>query len=276
MTPKKLFSVFLIALMFSGLAFGFCSPANAQSSKPASPSVPEFTVKYVDLSYDVLAATSINQYTGKTVTTQGYHVENRTIQLTMKNQPYNPIQNGLNVSFYYNVREKGQYSASTENWITIYNPGLDFPKASKSDYTILYFLIDENDYPFWDHLLNGGTVDFQVQAMVGAVHRISNITGDVNQPQFEMFPWVFDGQTSDWSGTQTIIVPANVASSPTSTPQPSSQNTISPTQSGTNPTVPQISWVEIVAFAILGVVVALLALVIVSMRRRIRGLERKL
>ncbi|MCL5876513.1 MAG: hypothetical protein M1540_01715, partial [Candidatus Bathyarchaeota archaeon] len=66
------------------------------------PSIPEFTLKYVDLSYDVPVTTSIDQYTGKTVTIQGYHVENRTIQLTIKNQPFTSyIENGQNISFYF-------------------------------------------------------------------------------------------------------------------------------------------------------------------------------
>jgi hypothetical protein len=81
----------------------------------------------------------------------------------------------------------------------------------------LYFSIDKNEFPFWEHLVNGGSVDFQVQALIGSVHRISNIAGG-NQSPFELFPWVFDGQTSDWSNAQTVNIPetsSSVSPSPT-------------------------------------------------------------
>ena len=102
-------------------------PASAQSIP--KPSVPEFTVKFVDYSYDVPTTTSIDPYTGKTVTNQSYHVENRTIQLEIKNQPFNSyIANGQNISFYFNVREKGHYE---ENWTTIYSVDNYYTSESK-------------------------------------------------------------------------------------------------------------------------------------------------
>ena len=55
------------------------------------PLTPEFTVKIVAHPYDVppKTTTTIDQYTGKeTTTTQpGYHVENKSIEITIKNQP---------------------------------------------------------------------------------------------------------------------------------------------------------------------------------------------
>jgi hypothetical protein len=54
-----------------------------------------FTVSFVDLSYDVPITTSTDRYTGQNITNQGYHVENRTIQITIENQPFSSyMENG--------------------------------------------------------------------------------------------------------------------------------------------------------------------------------------
>ena len=49
------------------------------------PSLPEFTVKLVEHSYDVPTTYSIDKYTGENVTHSGYHVENKTIEVSIKN-----------------------------------------------------------------------------------------------------------------------------------------------------------------------------------------------
>ncbi|MGA2385675.1 MAG: hypothetical protein ABSG33_03995 [Candidatus Bathyarchaeia archaeon] len=204
----------ILVMAISSVELMMAKPVCAQSVP--TPSVPQFTVKFVDSSYDAPTTTSTNQYNGQTTTNPGYHVENRTIQITIKNQPFTSyIQNGENISFYYNVKEKGQYAT---NWTTLYSPGYYFPTESNTGYTTLVYLIDANEPPFWDNLVNGGTVDFQVQAMIGSVHRISNITAG-NELPWEMFPWIFDGQTSDWSPTQTVTVPS-------SSPSPSQPPTV--------------------------------------------------
>ena len=70
------------------------------SSAITKPSVPEFTVKFVDASYNVPTTSSIDPFTGQNVTNEGYHVENRTIELIIKNQPFaSYISNGQNNSF---------------------------------------------------------------------------------------------------------------------------------------------------------------------------------
>ena len=71
--------------------------------------VPEFTVKLVDNSYDVPTTHSIDPYTGQNITNPGYHVENKTIEVTVKNQPFTPFYavDSFNASFYYNIRTKG-------------------------------------------------------------------------------------------------------------------------------------------------------------------------
>ncbi|MCW4000009.1 MAG: hypothetical protein NWE93_07205 [Candidatus Bathyarchaeota archaeon] len=269
-TRKASTFAFLLVLLAASLF-----PAAFAQSIP-KPKVPEFTVAYVDLSYDVPATTSIDQYSGKTVTTPGYHVMNRTLQLAIKNQPFtSTLLDGQNVSFYYNVKVKGQY---TSDWITVYNPDLYYPTQSASDTTVLYYLIDRNEYPFWDHLVDGGTVDFQVQALIGAVHRISNITGG-NQDPLDMFPWVFEGETSSWSSTQTISIPEDSVFASSQPGQTSSQtpDTNAPTSSAIEYTQSdaEFNWLAVAASVIVGIVVTLLVVFLVLMHRKIRVLEAK-
>ncbi len=214
-----LFLTLIIAL--SCLTLLIMKPANAQTSTPyPTPSIPQFTVKFVDSSYDVPTTTSINPYTGQTVTTQGYHVENRTIELIIDNQPFNAYSDahGSYPFLYYNVREKGHFA---ENWTEIYNPDNDYLIKSNSDYTVLSFGV-----PFE----GSGQIDYQVEALVGGIFR--------NSPQFAS-GYHFEGVASGWSPTQTVTIPASsVSPSPTST-------------------VPELSWLVIVplfVFTVIGVV----------------------
>jgi len=213
---SKSFSLLLV-LILAVSSLIIAKPAFAQTPTPSSvpistPSVPEFTVKFVDSSYNVPTTSSIDPYTGQNITNQGYHVENRTIELTIKNQPFNSyIANGQNISFYFNVREKGHYA---ENWTIVYSPDLVYPTESNSDYTVISYSLDENVYPFWNDVSSGGQVDFQVQTMIGYVSRVYNPNANGNQ--LDMYPWEFTGETSSWSPTQTVTIPANSTSASTS------------------------------------------------------------
>ena len=97
---SKLATLLLVAVLaVSSLIM--VSSAFAESS---TPSVPEFTLKYADYSYDVppKTTTSTDPYTNETITTTipGRHVENKTIEAT--------INNNIGAS-YYNFRYKGRY-----------------------------------------------------------------------------------------------------------------------------------------------------------------------
>jgi hypothetical protein len=69
-------------------------------------------------------------------------------------------------------------------------------------------------------VLAGSQTDIQVEAMIGYVHRV--IEGN-------SAPWVFTGETSGWSETQTISIPANTPLNPTSTPPTSPSQSPTPT-----------------------------------------------
>ncbi|MGD6852497.1 MAG: hypothetical protein ACQCN6_10610 [Candidatus Bathyarchaeia archaeon] len=48
------------------------------------PSVPQFTVKFIDTSYGTSPTPTINPYTGKTVIPKSVHVEARAIEVRIK------------------------------------------------------------------------------------------------------------------------------------------------------------------------------------------------
>ena len=82
----------LALMLFTLLAFSSLSVVSSVFAQSIpKPSVPEFTLKYIDNSYDVppSTTTTIDQYTGKEIvtTTPGYHVENKSIEITITNQP---------------------------------------------------------------------------------------------------------------------------------------------------------------------------------------------
>ena len=178
------------------------------------PSVPEFTVRFVDASYDIPTTYSTDPYTEANVTHPGYHVQNRTIEVAIKNQPFTPYQSDdQTINFYLNIRTKAHYATE---WITIYNPDRGYITQSNSEYTKVTFSLDDNIFPFWNNVPSGGIVDFQVQALIGYTHRAYNSS---ETDQLKMYPWVFTGEMSGWSNTQSVTVFGTIVSpTPTSTP----------------------------------------------------------
>ena len=150
------------------------SNTTTESASPEvsfSPSIPEFTVKLLDSSYDVPTTYSTDPYTGKQVAQGGYHVARRTIEIRIKNQPFTSYidSGGRNISFYYNIRMKGHY---TEKWDDIYSAEY-MPTRSGSQYTVISYN-SESRYSFdlapVSRMLEvspDGEIDFQMQALVG-------------------------------------------------------------------------------------------------------------
>ncbi len=232
--------------------------------KPAScqttPSVPEFTLKYVDYSYDVPPTYGINQYTGQNVTIQaGYHVDNRTMVFTIKNQPFTSYNDssGNYIGLYYNFRVKGHYgdewtyypfgTNGVSTWLygRFDSGSLSSPEypASNSDYTTasinFYSLFNEQNVPA------GSQLDFQVQVLIGQVNIVYTelMAGD---------GYNFTGESSDWSNTQTITI-ANGATSTSI----SSSTSANPTPTST-PAVPEFSWLVILPLFILMLSIAVI------------------
>jgi hypothetical protein len=228
---KVLAASFIIALLLSALAVAvlFCTvQASTDVSGIPKPSVPEFTVELVDSSYDVPTTYEINPYTGENVTYEGYHVKSTSIQVKIENQPFTPYLNesyNQTINFYYNIRIKGYY---TDTWIELYNPSDGFPHQwSDSQYTVFSYIWGGDANTLMGSksvsLPAGGKVDFQVEAMIGYVHRSGEPPG---------FPWTFYGETSGWSNTQTITIGES------QTPTPSPATTPTPTAPNMGPTSP--------------------------------------
>jgi hypothetical protein len=193
------------------------------------PSVPEFTLKFVDNSYDVPTTYSTDPYTGATVTHSGYHVQNRTVEVNIKNQPFTKYEaDGQIIDFYLNIRMKGNYA---EDWIDIYSPSRGFLTRSESEYTKIAYSLYDNEFPFWENFGQSGVVDFQVEALIGSVHRIIN--GSATNI-LQMAPWIFEGEESGWSNTQTLTISAS--SSPNSTSPTSPDQTTERATNGTSQT----------------------------------------
>jgi hypothetical protein len=253
---RKSFSLILVVILAASSLI-IVESAFAQSIP--KPSVPEFTLKLVDNSYSVPATVTIDPFTGANVTQPSHRVDNKTIEVIIKNQPFNPIliqegNSNWTTAFYYNVHFKGHYSG---DWIPIYFYGDPFPTPSNSDYTTIEYPLELTSpnassyylqvYREYDgsyssiptEIPSNAQIDFQVQAMIGNFHRGYNATAT---DQLQMFPWVFEGQTSDWN-TQTITIP-ETASSP------------NPTLSLTPRNPPHLEPLEVIAF--LGVIITII------------------
>jgi len=210
-------------MTISGLSVMMVKPASAQTIP--KPSVPEFTVRYVDTSYDVPTTTSIDPYTGKTITNQGYHVEKISTELAIKNQPFTPFQLNVDgdsktINLFYNIHVKGHYSTSW-NYYQRYNGSSDGNLIQ--DYSSTYTTVPINQY-----MPKEGALDIQIEAMVGyEVGVISSVPGAPGTAR------VIRGENSGWSNTQTITIGETSSTSPTPSPTPT-------------PSVPELSWLAIV------------------------------
>jgi hypothetical protein len=227
-------------------------------------STPEFTLKLVDNSYDIPASTSINPYNGSTITRPGAHVENKTIELSIKNQPYNH-----NYVLFYDVRTKGHFD---ENWTKMISP-YDYPaefdssaywliietqplRASNSEFTVLSE--SANSYP------SNAQVDFSVRALL---YNVTSFQAATRQPTTYTLI-----EASDWSSTQTILINYNspiVSSSPSTDLNPSQTTTVAPSQSDPqNVTQFSLDWMQFTTIALLGVIAVVLAVVVVFLHKR--------
>ncbi len=217
----------LIILILAFLAALLVYPSRVLAK--SNPSVPNFSVQYVDHSYVVPIThwTTTDPYTGNQIThtSGGEHIDNRTIDLTITNQPFTPYKdtNNNTIQLYYNVRSKGHF----EQW----NGDSDFGshsvqelQASTSTYTVVSFNIED-----WGVSI-GGQIDFEVEAVTAYVN--------YNIPACERSYQTTVGN-SGWSNTQTITIgsptSANQTAPPISTPTPIFTQT-QPTFNPNNPT----------------------------------------
>jgi len=168
-------------------------PSQAPVSGTTNPSTPEFTLQFADHSYDVPPTYKTDPYTGKTVVDRlGYHVDNRTIDVTIKNQPFTSFsQNGNDTVLYYYIRHKGHF----EDWTG--DSSINYPgtiQVFNTGSTVVSFSLQ-----YWN-IPPDGQVDFQVRAVIGYSYSHEPLYCGDSSNSFVMV-----GQ-SDWSSTQTITL----------------------------------------------------------------------
>lgn len=211
------------------------------------PSVPEFSVY-------LTGGASVSGNTSTEVVING-------IKINITNQPYAFSSNDTTYVLCYDYRYKAH---SAQNWEeSSYSQNNNYTAQSNSSLTIL--TVQEISIPQQSDDIH---VDFQVEAIVGRYY------------QTESGIFIFPDETSDWSPTQTIIIPRPTPTlpyppspSPTPTEFPTFPTTESPTQTSTLEPSPTPNKVEDsfapVAFAV-GLVIAVAAvgaLIILAKRR---------
>jgi hypothetical protein len=199
MKPKKTFSVLTIFILLASAALS----VNSTCALVTNPSVPEFTVSYVDHSFDIPPTYGKDAYTGQTkIISGGRHVDNRTIDIAIQNQQFTPYldSNNHTIGLYYSVRSKGYFEDWTDGSVHIVN-GVQASTTSASTAISI-------DFSNWG-VQQGGQIDFQVAAVAGYPASDAAYCGSVHFNTISQ---------SDWSSTQTITIGNPITSTPI--PQP--------------------------------------------------------
>lgn len=246
---KNLAVLTLIILTTSSIILG--APVTALSN----PSTPEFSLEYIDKSYYVPPTYTVNPYTGKNESNgYGEIVDYQTVEIMIRNQPFTSYldSDSNNIRLFYCLRHKGHYSNVTD-WA--YHPNSQshhYYFASSSDYTNITLV----NYQF-GNAGEGTTVDFQVQALIGYEEEIIRHTYMGDDHSFN-----FIGEKSEWSSTQTVMVPYSHS---TETQEPPSTTDELPSLE----LLKILDW-EKIAIIFLTIIVAILTFAVVVLFRKIR------
>ena len=232
------------------------------------PSVPEFTLRYIDNSYITTPTTTgtTDPYTGQvtTSTAPGKYVENKSVQVIITNPPFTSYkdENGIDINLYYQVFFKGHFE---DVWSSVSQyPGRYNLYNSDSALTVI-------PVPVYN-ISEGGQVDVKVMALTGKF-----VT--VYDPPVAAFPNTssheeFIGEASEWSAIQTITIPdgASKTTDTPATPNTSGlpqESTVTPLQPDVgSPVLFSFDLVSVVIVALLAAVAVLLVFVVVFLRRR--------
>ena len=204
----------LALVLITLIAFTSPSPLIVKLSSAQTvpkPLVPEFTIRPVGPSFDIPPTYSFNSSSGLFYVNEGYHFEYSTVEIIIKNQAF-PNQTDIDHLF-YNVRLK-PHNYPDSYWNELFKPNWNgFPVQTSSNFTIIP-IAAEGATELQYQIPTGATTDIQVEAMIGHIGRNNTITP-------YPYPYVFFGETSGWSSTQTINLPPKepiFVSSPTPSP----------------------------------------------------------
>jgi hypothetical protein len=201
-TSKYIALIIVVILAISILAVVGNASATAQTIP--KPAVPEFTLNFLDKSYDVapIAIPTTNPYNNKTSirTIPGYHVQDFEIEVTIKNQPFPTTIGGNGTNLYYAIATKGHFENWTNNDFpssgTEYSPlGFDVSVNSSSDFTVTY--LNANNYK------PGDQVDIKVRAVLGYAYSYP-----IPEHIIPVIQTIYVYNSSDWSSTQTFTMPS--------------------------------------------------------------------
>jgi len=267
---KFLTLVFVFLLLTTSVFVLSVTPATVQAAP--KPSVPQFSIKFIDNSYDVPASTTtiIDPYTGKesTATQRGYRVDNRSIAVTIKNQPFTPYtdENGNKNYLYYRVEVKGHFG---EDWWAF---GSAYIAQSSSEYTVVLQGVT---------YAAGSQLDFRVIAVICILGDAIRDTGSLAYHLWGVTsPYIESEVSRNLSGVQVFTMPGGSSTLPPSqTTTPSTQSITSDNngdnQSQQEPLQLPIFMINplfllMVGFLFVGIVVAL---VLVFLRRHLKTFE---
>ena len=217
------------------------------------PFIPEFSLQFIDNSHDIPTSHITDPYSGQNVTQPGYHVEKRTIEIRIKNQPFTPYETQDNgekwtINFFYNIRVKGHFA---QNWSDIYGGSDGFPVQDYgTDYTVIQYPRESPD---------NGALDFQVKAIIGYEH------GVITTPPWSA--WIITGEESEWSDTQIVTISEAFPSptttqAPTSSPSSSASPIAAPTPFVTQQTQPQQPQTSLLSYVLVAVAAVIIAFVV--------------
>jgi len=278
---SKTFALILTLIIAISSPSVIVKPADAQTIP--MPSIPEFTLRFVDASY---TTSTVNSYNGQTETQQ---IRNNSVEVIIKNQLFNYANNSYGV--YFNVRVKPHFENASW-WLEVYQPRTSTslpPDVNGSTYTYAWYLADNSpkqsgeqtsvsfalanvakgyDLGFYygyqqfsSILLNiptDGQLDFQVQALVGhGSERWAVLTHDPlhrYDDTFGFVPAIAYDLASGWSNIQTInLGDGSVANANSSDP---------------TPITPELFWLIIVSF-----IFAVLVVTVIIRHRKTANIE---
>lgn len=175
-----------------------------------TPTVPEFTLVPIGPSFDIPPSYSFNSKTGQFDTNNDYHIQYSTVKIIIKNQQF--INQSVNDNLYYNVRMK-PHNYQDSYWQELYSAGADgYPIQTLSNYTSIPIAV-EGSQALGPIIPTGAATDIQVEAMIGHIGRNNTM---IPYP----YPYVFFGETSGWSNTQTVTLPSKTAFTASPSPTP--------------------------------------------------------
>jgi hypothetical protein len=227
MHASKIFPLLFIVTIAAS-SFVIFQSANAQTVP--KPSVPEFTLSYVDNSRDIAPTYDVDTYTGKTVMThEGYHVQSISVTMTIKNQVFNQYtdNNDHAVRLYYKIGSKGHFGNTWTNYSVYYiQVNGDFSSrylepSNDLTTTVTFGLSGNNDSAHFDinvPLKNEGQIDFRILSYTAYYVVVKDEPNPFNirYPYHDEYTIV---EESAWSTVQVLDIPSGITSySPTSEP----------------------------------------------------------